>query len=497
MTVPPSNSGHGRCAALARWAVALVLAGAAPAWAVIPGLAGPIQALTQALPQILPVLLAAVAGALGVPAWRARFAAAGRFMLTRTGVAILLAAGLLLCLAPVLFPRGGRTQLAVGAAPPSPSPGDSWPMFRRDGLRSGSDGHAGPENPRLIWSFSDPSVRVMDIASSPSVVAGRVYFAGAQASVFDTGGLVYALNAATGKRLWRVETEMQGFSSPAVDRGRVYVGEGLHTDAGCRLLCLDAATGRKLWSVRTGSHTESSPAIAAGRIYFGAGDDGAYAADAASGKVLWHSPGMHIDVSPLVAAGRAYFGTGYGRLRALALDTRTGKPVWSTPCDLPVWGPPALKDGRVIYGIGNGDFGSSSPSPRGGIWSLDAATGRQAWRTELPDAVLSAISVQGGLAIAGCRDGNVYALDLATGRRRWTAPIGGPIVASPAGDGRRVYIAAAGALTALDAATGRRVAAVDIRPLTAPDVELYSSPALVGGRVYLGTSEGRLLCFGK
>jgi hypothetical protein len=60
---------------------------------------------------------------------------------------------------------------------------------------------------------------------------------------------------------WRV-TGQYGGSSPTVANGVVYIGSG-----NGRLYALDAATGAKLWSFPTGSQIGSSPAVANGVIY--------------------------------------------------------------------------------------------------------------------------------------------------------------------------------------------------------------------------------------
>lgn len=484
----------------ALWACACLLAFARPAWAVVPGLAGPLQALAQMIPQILPFFAAGAAALLSSRAWRERATRFGRWLatprgLTTAGVTLAAAVGL------VFLSRGhDRSEVAAAAPPPSPSKGAAeWPMFRANLTRTGAAPAAtGPSHAALLWSFSDPQSRVADYSSSPAVAGGRVYAGCAQASVFDSTGMVYCVDAGTGKRLWQFQTEKQVFSSPAVAGGKLYVGEGLHVDSSCKLYCLDAATGKKLWALPTKSHTESSPAVVGGKVYFGAGDDGVYCVDAATGKPLWHQGGMHVDISPAVADGRVYLGTGYGKLQALALDARTGRPVWSAPCDLPAWGSPAISGSRVVYGIGNGDFVKSAPSPKGGVWCLDRATGKQVWRTDLPDAVVTAVLAAGDRAYAGCRDGSVYALDLATGKPAWKSPCGGPVVASLATDGKDLYAAGGkGQLYRLDLGTGQPSWTLDLAAQTGPDVKLFSSPALANGRLYLGTSKEKLLCVGE
>jgi outer membrane protein assembly factor BamB len=477
------------------WCLAALLALATPAWAVIPGLTGPLQALAQLLPQILPFLAAGIAGALSIPTWRERLRRFFRWIVTPRG-AICAAAALALATAALLLLRtGGRTEFA--AAAPLPPPAAGWTMFRANVARTGAaDAAAGPAAAQIAWAFRDPDARAADLSSSPAVAGGRVYVAAAQASVFDSSGMIYCLDAVTGRRIWRFRTGKQVFSSPAVAGGKVYVGEGLHVDAGCRLYCLDAASGRQVWAAVTKSHTESSPAVAGGRVYTGAGEDGVYCFDAFAGKPLWHRGGMHVDASPAVAGGRVYLGTGYGALRALALDAATGRTAWQTPCDLPVWGPPALADGRVYFGIGNGDFVKSADTPKGGVWCLDAATGAPVWRRDLPDAVVGAVAVKEGRVHAPCRDGRVYALQAAGGQVAWSAECGAPVVASPAVDASRLYVAGGTAIRAFDRASGRPAWTLDLAAETVADVRLFSSPALAGGRVYVGTSREKLFCIG-
>ena len=75
---------------------------------------------------------------------------------------------------------------------------------------------------------------------------------------------IYALNAATGAKLWSFYTGFAVESSPAVANGVVYVGvDGSHVYA------LNAATGAYLWSYITGSGVYSSPAVANGVVYVG------------------------------------------------------------------------------------------------------------------------------------------------------------------------------------------------------------------------------------
>src|SRR5262249_34682914 len=142
----------------------------------------------------------------------------------------------------------------------------------------------------------------------------RVYVGVVHGSAFRTGA-VYCLDRATGKPLWAFNNGGQMkdvFSSPHVADGRLYVGEGFHQDADCKLYCPEAHTGKKLWEYRTASHTEATPCVWRGKVYFGAGDDGLFCLDAATGKERWHLKGLHVDANPLVVGGRLYGGSGVG-----------------------------------------------------------------------------------------------------------------------------------------------------------------------------------------
>jgi hypothetical protein len=64
-------------------------------------------------------------------------------------------------------------------------------------------------------------------------------------------------------------------SSPAVVDGVVYVGEQKLEDGS--VLAVDADSGRRLWQYDTGSSVQSSPAVDEGRVYIGDNDGTVYA----------------------------------------------------------------------------------------------------------------------------------------------------------------------------------------------------------------------------
>ena len=71
-----------------------------------------------------------------------------------------------------------------------------------------------------------------------------------------------------------------------VAEGRVFFGSGGWTTPGW-LHAVDARTGKRLWKFEMTRATFSTPAVVGNLVLFGGRDGNAYALDAASGTVRW------------------------------------------------------------------------------------------------------------------------------------------------------------------------------------------------------------------
>jgi quinohemoprotein ethanol dehydrogenase len=135
----------------------------------------------------------------------------------------------------------------------------------------------------------------------------------------------------------------------------------------------------------------SQPLAVDGVVYFVTGYGVVHAADAKSGRVLWDYDPKTYEVAgaklrPAWGSrgiawwkGKIYVGTQDGRL--IAIDARTGTPVWSVmtvaPDDLNyITGAPRVFDGKVIIGFGGADVWPA----RGYVTTYDAETGNLLWR---------------------------------------------------------------------------------------------------------------------
>src|SRR6185437_10447536 len=90
-----------------------------------------------------------------------------------------------------------RSRITAVVAPGAPAvAGADWSLFRGNLNRTGAAPSAsGPTKGAVAWYYRDPQARVADLSSSPAVVGNRVYIGSAQASVFDSTGMVYCIDA--------------------------------------------------------------------------------------------------------------------------------------------------------------------------------------------------------------------------------------------------------------------------------------------------------------
>ncbi len=158
----------------------------------------------------------------------------------------------------------------------TPAAGDGWPQFQGDALRSGNAPDVAlTDKLRLV-----AAVPMTDgMYASPVVSDGVVY-------VIDGAGVVFAVNAETGKVRWRFATKggagnCNNVAAPAV------VGDYLHvgTTAGYYYV-LDRMSGELVKEVDCREPIFSAPAVGNGRVYFATLGAQVYAVEPA-GEVVW------------------------------------------------------------------------------------------------------------------------------------------------------------------------------------------------------------------
>ena len=366
----------------------------------------------------------------------------------------------------VEFVTTGEAEPEPPAKPPLP--GVAWPTFHFDAERHGAVDF--PHRPpyRRAWMF-----RAGDLVEFPPVVAyNRLYFT-------NNSGVLFAINARTGKRAWRFRsgrcvasspavadhTVFQTFlnrppcnrepderltgqvvafatgfgkvrwrrtigpseSSPLVADGRVYVA-----DWNGKVYALDQRTGATVWTYETGGEVKGAVALSGRKLYVGSYDHHVYALNARTGKLLWRAeaqqrlgPRGRFYSTPAAAYGRVYVGGTDGKV--YSFGATSGELRWSQSTGGYVYSSPAIWSKRVLVGSYSGRF-----------FAFDAATGDELWRFEANGSISGSPTVVNGVVYFATLEERTYALDARSGRPLWSFPDGKytPVVA----DAERLYV---------------------------------------------------------
>lgn len=332
--------------------------------------------------------------------------------------------------------------------------GTNWPVNGRDfgethfsPLKQVTDKNV--QKLGLAWYLDIDSP--MGMSSEPIEVDGVIY-------VTTSLAVVYAVDAVTGKVLWRFDPhEQRGASTQnsyavranrgvAVWEGKVYVATG-----DCRLMAIDAASGKQVWAsqicdpVQTG--TTGEPHIADGNVLIGynGSDDmirgSLVAFNAQTGKEAWRfwtvpgDPAKGFESKALEMAAKTWMG-------------KKSYPQWWRFGGGDVWAAITWdrKDNLVIFGTAGAGFVEGT-TPRndapdgtklfsGCVIAVDADTGKLRWyfqtsgkhfQTENFHIMVNDLVLNGQkrhVAITAPRNGFIYVLDAPTGRLLEAKPYG-------------------------------------------------------------------------
>jgi outer membrane protein assembly factor BamB len=296
------------------------------------------------------------------------------------------------------------------------------------GLERGDDGtlyvaneqgvvHAIDRGGKLRWTFDTGKA----IRAQPRLIGGRLY-------VHSDSGYLHALEP-DGTEAWRARvgmdlperlpTQAQGTrwdrygSSVVADGARLYVASRDR-----HLYALDATSGRELWRVAAGDIMTATPALQGDLVIFADYAGKVQAVAARDGSPRWSFDArLAVPGDLTVADGRVLLGSRSYDL--IALDAATGREQWRRYYWFSwIESPPAVRDGVVytgssdathVYALGLGD---------GSLRWKTAVPGYSWQRTAIGEDVVVAGTVGAG-AFPGSRAGSLVALERATGRIRW------------------------------------------------------------------------------
>ena len=354
-----------------------------------------------------------------------------------------------------------------------------WYTYMGNDLHTGYTEAPAPTSDTILWSA--PVTGTNHEFCSPVIVEGIVYF------VSDEDSTVYALNGLTGNIIW------QYWVVDHVDDAITWYDNKIYVAADSAW-CLDAATGQRIWAYKpTPAYTmNGTPVLKDGIAYFSFAPDYyslvVYALNAQTGDVIWSNNFPRYSTGCMTIDGNKLFvPTYYGYLYALNIND--GSIIWTnSSSNTGYWDSSPVVVGNVIYICGDDGIAR-------GIYK---ETGITLWETPIT-AGIHYIA-----ATPACAYDRVYFADQISsfhcleddsGDSVWAVPgvqHGSPAVADGIvyfGEGAdRDY----GKVRALSAVNGD-----EIWSYQTGGGEIYSSPAITDGMLYIAGMDGNLYAFGS
>ena len=321
--------------------------------------------------------------------------------------------------------------------------------------------------------------------------------------------------SATSNVVWKSAIPGDGWSSPVLVDGRIYLTTAVtdSTNTSLRALCVNAKDGLIQWNVEVfqpdseatqeihKKNSLASPTAIArvGRVYVHFGHMGTAALDL-DGKLLWRQtelkyPPMHGNGgSPALVDDQLIFSCdGESDPFLVSLDAKTGKVNWKTPRNTTASRKFSFSTPLAI----RVDGAMQIISPTSGfVAGYDPKDGQEIWRAHYPEGfsiITRPVYAHGLLFVSSSYMKPVlYAVkpasakgDVTDSHVAWKHDKGAPNTPSPLVVGEEIYfVSDSGIATCLDARTG------NLHWSERLGGGFSASPVLVEGRIYFQNEEG-------
>jgi len=265
------------------------------------------------------------------------------------------------------------------------------------------------ENGATRWVYPREG-NLHSIIAGPLAAQGKVYIA-------TKGGIIYALDAATGDWMWEFETGDEIWSTPAIDGDTLFIGS-----FNKKLYALNIATGEQEWQqpFETQGPIVSTPLVYNNTVYVASFDRCVYALDATNGQKIWqfpnedeteNKPEKWFWASPVISNNTIYAANMDGKVYILNAD-----------------------DGVFITAIDLGSSISSSPvvagdkvfiaTEEGNLYYIDAISNQARQLPDLGGRVSAPFTTSDGVVyVHTYKEEIIYALNAENGAIIWNSTI--------------------------------------------------------------------------
>ena len=385
---------------------------------------------------------------------------------------------------------GGKVRL------PPPEFNDDWPQA------GGSANHAMhhmeiPKNLHQVWSTTTGEGASTDsrLLAQPIVALGRVF-------TIDADNQVAAISAKTGRKLWKTSVMPDGVTALssgalAYDEGVVYVSTGFG-----HLIALEAKTGKEIWRQILSAPMRGAPTVRAGRVVVITVDDHAYCLAADDGQILWNHQGTVEPATMMQGNSAAIDGNivivpyNSGEIFALRIDS--GTVIWQDTIAVvrrtqniaklaDITARPIIDRGRV-YVLGHADV----------LAALDLRTGKRLWDRDIGG--IQSPWIAGDYLYAITNNNEIICLETRSGNLVWVTQLQtwenpekrkdrivwvGPVLAS----NRLIIASSNGILATVSPYTGVVLGQQDVGdPVSVP-------PVIANNSLYFFTDEAEILAY--
>ena len=318
---------------------------------------------------------------------------------------------------------------------------------------------------------------------------------------------------------WKTPIPGEGWSSPVVGDGAVYLTSALDGGRSLHAYRIDLASGKVAWDVEVfsndtvpgkhgrNSHASPTPVVHGDRVFVHFGTMGTACLDAASGKALWTNRELAVNHSvgaggsPVLYRDRLLLTCdGIDAQYAVALDAATGKIAWkrersattrlakvdaesrkcfSTPVILTIDG----RDQAIVNGAER--LYAQDPLTGEDLWHVDFTGYSNATMVAADGKMLVFNTAFNTSSLWGVRLGGATG-DASASHVAWKVKFPSLSQSSPILlDGRVYVVNDSGILLCLDLATGQQVYKERI------GVDFAASPVLAAGRMYFFDARGK------
>jgi outer membrane protein assembly factor BamB len=330
-------------------------------------------------------------------------------------------------------------------------------------------------------------------------ITGAPVAAGDRICTLDGMGGVGCFEQSSGHEIWTVQfAPRRGLDREAFGGGLAIADGTLFISSGYRFIAaVDLATGKQKWRIETAAPIHSAPTVVGGKLFVSDVDDQFFALDAATGKSLWEFQALEEPARMLEASSAAVSGdvvlAPFASGEVVALSSVNGTQLWEDELSLTnrnnalseirdIAGRPVVYRGDVIAG-----------SHAGVVAAIDLHTGQRRWSDPIttitspwPAGDVVYVTDISGRVICIARDsGQVYWIrDLNKGvKKKQRAIYSGPVLAS----GRLIVVNDKGLALSLNPKTGATTSKLN---LGSP---AFLNPIGVNGTLYVLTMGGELV----